>query len=210
MKKRVIKKSAYPILYGILICMIMGGLFIIDGINNKLKPLSNDYDYVGKVIFDNTIPVIEQNEVLIVRPYTNEDMQIMTNFYDEKSTEDIQQKSLIYFEGTYMPSTGISYGCQKEFDVVSILPGTVIEIKEDELLGNIVKIKHSSDLISVYESVSQVTVKENDIVEQGQTIAKSGMSNIESSLDTHLHFELIRSGVNVNPENYYDKNINEL
>lgn len=210
MKKRVIKKSAYPILYGMLVCAIMGGLFVIDSINNKLKPVSTDFEYVGKMIFDNIVPVIDQKEALIVRPYTNEDMQIMTNFYDENSADEVQQKSLIYFEGTYMPSTGISYSCQKEFDVVAILEGTVMEVKEDELLGTVVKIKHGSDLISVYESVSQVTVKANDTVSQGQTIAKSGLSNIEPNLDSHLHFELIRSGVNVNPEEYYDKNINEL
>ena len=45
---------------------------------------------------------------------------------------------------------------------------------------------------------------------RGQTIAKSGTSNISTDLGNHLYFELIIDGVCVNPENYYDKLVNEL
>jgi stage II sporulation protein Q len=61
----------------------------------------------------------------------------------------------------------------------------------------------------VYQGLSNVSVKENDEVKQGQTIAKSGTSNINKDLGNHLHFELYMKMVAVNPEEYYNKSINE-
>ena len=83
-------------------------------------------------------------------------------------------------------------------------------MKDDELLGKIVEIKHNNDVISVYQSLGEVSVKKGDAVSQGQNIGKSGTSNISKDLGSHLHFELIVKGQTVNPEEYYDKNISEL
>ena len=41
-------------------------------------------------------------------------------------------------------------------------------------------------------------------------IAKSGNSNICSDLGNHLYFELVIDGVNVDPEDYYDKLVKEV
>ena len=45
---------------------------------------------------------------------------------------------------------------------------------------------------------------------KSQVIAKSSTSNISKDLGNHLYFELIVDGKCVNPEDYYDKSINEL
>lgn len=58
-----------------------------------------------------------------------------------------------------MPNSGVDYGGKENFEVVSILDGTVIDVKEDDLLGKIVEIRHSNEMISVYQSLSEVTVK---------------------------------------------------
>lgn len=210
MTKRKIKSSAYPILYGLLISFIIGGLFLIDNLNANLQEADPDYDYVSKTIFDNVIPVVGKEKITIIKPYTNENVQILTNFYDKDKEAKEQEKSLILYEGTYIPSTGVSYGMEEEFDVVAVLKGTVIEVKEDQILGNIVKIRHDNDLISVYQSLSAVNVKQDDAITQGQIIGKSGSSNLQKDLKNHVHFELIKNGMNVNPEEYFGKNIDEL
>lgn len=109
-----------------------------------------------------------------------------------------------------MQNSAVAYGGVDSFDVVSILDGTVVSIKEDELLGNIVEIEHDNKVISVYQSISDVLVKENQTVKQGEVIAKSGESNLNKSLNSHLLFELIIDSKIVNPEEYYNKKINEL
>ena len=54
-----------------------------------------------------------------------------------------------------------------------------------------------------------MTVKVGDMVAQGDIIAKSGTNNLNPDLGNHLHFELILNGVNIDPENSYDKKISE-
>ena len=109
-----------------------------------------------------------------------------------------------------MQSSGVSYSKGDVFDVLSILDGKVLEVKEDSTLGNIITIEHDNGITSVYQSIGEISVKANDSVVGGQTIAKSSTSNISTELDNHLYFELIIDGVCVNPENYYDKSIDEL
>ena len=53
-------------------------------------------------------------------------------------------------------------------------------------------------------------VEEDMQIIQGQIIAKSGISNINKDLGNHLHFELYYNGKIVNPEEYYNRNVNEL
>ena len=109
-----------------------------------------------------------------------------------------------------MQNSGIAYGGKDNFDVIAILDGEVVEVKNDKLLGNIVQIKHNEKIISVYQSLSETNVKKGDTIKQGQVIGKSGTSNISKDLGSHLLFELIINGTTVNPEDYYDKLVNEI
>ena len=109
-----------------------------------------------------------------------------------------------------MQNSGVDYAMDSEFDVVSILDGTVIKVEENDILGVIVEIRHTNDLISIYQSLKDVSVKVDDKVVQGQIIAKSGTSNINTSLTNHLHFELYHKGMIVNPEDYYNKLLGDL
>ena len=120
------------------------------------------------------------------------------------------QNSIIYYENTYMQNSGIDYSSDKSFDVVSILEGTVIDVKNDNVMGTIVEIRHTNELISVYQSLSEVNVKIDDKVVQGQIIGKSGESNLNLGVDNNLHFELYYMGEIVNPEEYYDKSLTDL
>ena len=50
------------------------------------------------------------------------------------------------------------------------------------------------------------------MVKQGQTVKKGEIINgvgdtalIETGIDAHLHFELIKDGIQVNPEEYFNQ-----
>ena len=209
--KRQLKKSVIYSLYLISFTFIVVGAVILGFAARRASQNNDYYEYVSKGILDyeERIPVVNTN-VKIVRPYTDSDVKIVKSFYDYKSDTESQEKSLIYYEGTYMQSSGVSYSKGDIFDVVAIYDGKVKEVKEDTILGNVITIEHDNGLISMYQSVSDITINTGDSVVSGQLIAKSSTSNISTELGNHLYFELIVDGVSVNPENYYDKLINEL
>ena len=109
-----------------------------------------------------------------------------------------------------MQNSGITYMSTEVFDINSILDGVVTEVGEDKTLGKYVKIRHSNDMISTYQSLSEVTVKKDDEVKQAQVIGKSGKNNINPENDNELQFELSYKGQYVNPDEYFDKKVQDL
>ena len=215
MKRKRLTKFGVFTVYAVALITFLSSVFLLQRTlfkESAKEPLEEQQKYVNDSLFDVSTPVIgeteQSNEIAIIKPYIDENVQIVKNFYDFKADEKEQQNALLYYEGTYMPNSGVIYG--GNFDVVAILDGTVTSITEDEMLGTIIEIKHSNDIISIYQSVAEVSIKVNDTVKQGQVIAKTGKNNISKDLNEHLHFELVVKGETVNPENYYNRNINDL
>lgn len=207
MTERRLKRSVIYAVYALGIISLIGTIYLIEGAMSSSNFVSDDeFEYVSKTIFDTTVPVVGEVKEL-TRPYKDSDITILRTYYDYKADSTSQENSLIYYEGTYLQSSGVSYGKNDIFEVVSIKDGTVVEVTEDELLGNIVQIKHNDDTVSIYQSLSEVVVEKDEIVTRGQTIAKSGTSNVEKDLGNHVHFELIVSGNTVNPEEYFSQNL---
>lgn len=207
--KRQLKKSVVYSLYVLSFLLLVGGVAILGFSTKQVSEQEDKYVSKGILDYEEKVPVVN-NEIKIVRPYTDTDVKVVKNFYDYQAEAKEQESSLIYYEGTYMQSSGVSYSKQDSFDVVSILDGTVKEVKEDSTLGNVVTIEHENGITSIYQSINEISVSANDTVVGGQVIAKSSTSNISTELGNHLYFELIVDGVCVNPETYYDKSIDEL
>lgn len=207
------KDVIIPVIYGICVLTLVVSMYFAGVIANKyLFNKSGDLQYVDGEITENLdrdVPVVSTPSI-IVRPYLNNDVKLAKSFYDYKADSESQENSIILFENTYMQNSGVDYTNLEVFDVISILDGIVISVKEDNILGTTIQVRHSNDLISVYQSLSEVIVTEGDEVLQGQIVAKSGTSNINKELGNHLHFELYYKGTIVNPEEYYNKDINEL
>ena len=213
MKRRRIKPFVIPVVYGGCVALFLFGMYFAQRFANNIM-FSNDEDleYVDGEITENNnsdIPVVS-TQTIITRPYLDSSVSIGKTFYDYEGTSEEQEKSIIYYENTYMQNSGVDYTSENVFDVVSILDGTVISVEENDILGTTIEVRHSNNLISVYQSLSDVMVEENMVVVQGQVLAKSGTSNINKDLGNHLHFELYYNGKIVNPEEYYNRNVNEL
>ncbi|MBR3523277.1 MAG: M23 family metallopeptidase [Bacilli bacterium] len=156
-----------------------------------------------------TLPVVNEQEITevkIIRPFTDDNVKIVKNFYDFKDSSENQMNALIYYQDTYMQSNGIAYASGDKFNVIAVLDGEVIDVTEDELLGNSITIDHGN-MKTIYQSLSEVDVKKGDKVTQGSIIGITGTSNINSDLGNHLYFEMLVDDSNVNPEEYYDKTI---
>ena len=166
------------------------------------------FNYVSNIILGNEIAVMNE-KVKIINPYLDSAVTIGKNYYDYKETAENQEKSIVYYDGTYMQNSGIDFVSSNVFDVVSILNGTVINVKEDEALGKIVEVKHDNNYISVYQSLSEVSVKKDETISQGQIIGKSGTNELDKKIGNHLHFELFYDGKVVNPTEHLNKEIQE-
>ena len=208
MKNRKLKKTVVYFLYAFSFIVIMGTIYLLD-MSGRANELKEDIQYVNDVILDDTIPVVSAKE-MVLKPYLTDNINIVRKFYDANASEDDQKNSLIYYQGTYIPNSGVDYQGSESFEVVSVLDGTITKISENTLLGKIVEITHSNNLVSVYQSLSEVMVVEGDAVVQGQVIGKSGVANISTELGNHLHFEMILNGKNVDPEKCYGKEIDKL
>jgi len=208
MENRRLKKPVVYLIYSLGFILLVSMAYLIEGALSSSK-LDDDTLYVSNTIFDEVVPVVA-TETKIIRPYLDAEVKILKNYYDHKGEESLQENSILVYDKTYLQSSGITYGGKDNFDIVSVLDGTVISVKEDDLLGKIVEIRHSNDIISVYQSLSEVNVKVDDTIKQGDVIGKSGNSNLNKDLGSNLYFELIINGSIVNPENYYDKQISEL
>lgn len=209
MENRRLRKSAVYLLYSLGFVLLVGVAYLIEGAFTT-STLDEDTTYVSDTILDDeTKPVIAVDKK-ILRPYKDNEVTILKDYYDYQADEQSQINSIIVYENTYLQSSGVCYGGKEEFDVTSILDGKVTSVKEDEILGTTVEIEHDNNIISIYQSLKNVNVKEGDTVMQGDVIAQAGTNNLNKDLNNHLYFELIIGGQVVDPENFYDKSLNEL
>lgn len=205
MKKLKLKK--YVVVSSLIAVNIVLVLLTVLLIPNKEKELSK-LNYVSSTIISKDQAVINTTHKIIF-PYTDQSVKIGKSYYDYKSTAEEQENSLHYHENTYIQNSGIDFVYDKKFNIVSILDGTVTNVKEDAILGKIVEITHSNDYISIYQSLSEIKVNKGDNVSQGQIIGVSGSNEMDKDVGNHLHFEMYIGGYIVNPINYLDKEVSK-
>lgn len=83
----------------------------------------------------------------------------------------------------------------------AVLGGTVLISDYTVKDGYTVIIQHKFDLVSVYKHNKSIMVTVGQYVEIGQAIAVYGNSG-ENTSGEHLHFELWKKGIPLNPEDY--------
>ena len=206
MIKRRLKYKYFPL----FVCLFILVPFLLLSAIINLAPETNvdDLDYVDEVIDDNTIPVINTKKT-IINPYQDPNVKIGKTYYDFQGKEEEQLNSITYYDNTYMQSNGIDYVNDETFDINAILDGTVLNVKDDSIKGKTIEIEHKNGLVSVYQSLSEVSVKKGDIVSSGQIIGKSGTNELDKEIGNHLHFELYKDSQSVDPIKYINKEIEE-
>ncbi len=199
--QRKVKLKKLPIIVAILVLIPVLTIIIF-----SKESMKKTNDLVTNDTISDTVPVINETKKMI-NPYTDASVTISKSYYDYKGEATEQEKSITVYENTYIQNTGIDYISTNTFDVISVLDGTVVTVKEDELLGKVIEVKHDNGLITSYQSLSEITVQKNDKVKQGQVIGKSGTNELDKEIGNHLHFEIYENGSSVNPTNYLNKEV---
>lgn len=103
--------------------------------------------------------------------------------------------------GDWRTHSGIDIEAALGTEVMAVTAGTVSDIRQDPLMGTTVVIGHGDDLESVYSNLAaQPAVSVGDQVTPGIVIGAVGNTAIsESAMASHLHFEMRKAGVLIDP-----------
>ena len=104
---------------------------------------------------------------------------------------------------------GIDIGSPHYQEVIAAEDGEVIYANETRgALGKAVVLQHDRGLRTVYAHLSIIIAREGETVRQGQPIG--GVGDTGRATGPHLHFEVRRNGVALNPEDSLPATIDEL
>ena len=210
MKTKRLKKFVLPTVY----VMVIGVLFVsISFLGNILQSKVEYGNMAVSALKNNVTPVGKNEDIVeskIERPYVSSNVSISKSYYDMKDEEAKQQNSLVYYENTYLQNSGVLYSSKDEFDVLSSFDGTVTNVSKDDILGNYVEITHNQNLKTIYYSLSDVQVKKDDVVITGDVIGKSGDNSLNGETENCLLFEVYHNGTTIDPEDFYNMNIEDL
>ena len=132
---------------------------------------------------------------------------IKKQFYDVNADEKAQEEALVFYNNRYEQNKGIDIAMEdgKSFDVKASLSGNVTKVQDDALLGNLVEVEHEDGVVTRYQSVKDIKVAVGDKVKQGQAIATAGKSQINEEAGVHVHFEIRKDNIALNPLDFVDK-----
>ena len=113
-------------------------------------------------------------------------------YYKDKGNEVSQS----YHVGLDMAST-------KMATIISSNAGKVVFTENNGIYGNMPMISHGMGLYTIYGHCSTILVQQDQEIDAGTPIAKTGMTGL--ALGDHLHFGVLVQGIEVRPEEWMDK-----
>ncbi|MBE6156587.1 MAG: M23 family metallopeptidase [Firmicutes bacterium] len=201
MKKRKLKGFVLPTIYLLITISIFTGIVLL---GSGLTLSDKDYNYSTGVIQDTIESVVVEDTIAsskIKAPIEEGKAEISVHFYSKDAEDDRQQSSLIYYENTYLPNTGVLYTSTETFNVLSAFSGKVIDILDDEFFGKCVVIEHTANLKSYYYGVEEIEVAVGDELTSGAVIGVSKNNEIMNNKKSFL-FEVYHNNELINPETF--------
>ena len=116
-------------------------------------------------------------------PVSGSDVTVERGYFDPASSEADQEAAMVEQGNTFQGNTGLDLGRAdgQPFDVLAVLSGKVTRVQDQPTNGTVVEITHGDGLVSVYQSLDSVAVKQGDEVKQGTVIAKAAAMTCKRS-----------------------------
>ncbi|MEK3888496.1 M23 family metallopeptidase [Bacillus sp. FSL K6-3431] len=211
-KKRWVFPAVYLVSAALLISMIVW--YQTSGMDKAKGPEVADpgQSLVGENTEEPSIEVNQSFENFAMPVQNEDDVKVITEFFDATASEEKQESALIVDGNTYRPSLGLDIAQSegKEFKVVSALSGKVAAVRQDSLLGNVIEIEHEKGIMTVYQAVKDIKVKAGDKVKQGDVLATSSTSQLNKAAENHVHFEIRKESKAVNPLTFFGQPVTAL
>lgn len=149
------------------------------------------------------------NENTTPQNTTTENQTVELNFekpVDGEIVRDFAMENLIYSETLqeWTTHTGIDIKADKTTVVKAAEAGTVKSIKNDPRYGLTIVVEHEGGFQTVYSNLlTSEFVVEGEKVEKGQSLGTVGnTAAFEIADEPHLHFEILKDSVQVDPNIY--------
>ena len=209
--------------YALLILMLLLGVVTltsnIERYNKSKKEDYIEYEYKEQEVDASVVQVqnyqIAQSSISTLEPNITEDDQAIPTISSSSNSsyimpldgpviKEFASKKLVYSEtlGMWKTHPGIDIKAKLGDKVKSAGNGKIQEIVQDSFYGNTIKILDEAGYIFVYSNLdNDIELKVGDKVDKGDIIGIVGVSaKGELQEQTHLHFEVIKDKVQVNPE----------
>ncbi|RFU60804.1 M23 family metallopeptidase [Peribacillus glennii] len=210
--QRILKKRwALPAIYiGSAAIILAAAMLVQNSFDESASPAKETE--TGKNFKEPAIEVNSKLENIKMPVADAEAAVIKKEFYDVNGTNEEQEAALVSYNNRYEPNKGIDIAMKdgKTFDVVASLSGIVKNVKDDALLGNEIAIEHDNGVVTHYQSVKDIEVAVGDEVKQGQVLAKAGQSLLNEEAGVHVHFEIRKDNVALNPVDLIDKQLSSI
>lgn len=216
MKK--VKKSFIMLLTFVFLCGI-GTLAYVNEKNKITKSIPREISFdtetevsdasANTVVKETKKPVFEKKEEPAAEASTENVPEKIVFAYPAAgaATETFHIESLSYSKtmGDFRTHSGIDFSSEQTEDVYACADGTVKEVFNDTFMGLSVCIDHGNGIESEYSSLSECFVNNGDAVTAGSVLGKSGdTASIEKAEGHHVHLEVKKNGVSVNPEEFFN------
>jgi len=96
--------------------------------------------------------------------------------------------------------TGLDFAAPRGTPIYAVGSGVVVFAGRNGAYGNMVEINHGGGYKTRYAHTSVIKVSKGDLVQKGEEIAAVGSTG--RSTGSHLHLEVYRNGMAVNPARY--------
>lgn len=101
------------------------------------------------------------------------------------------------FTGLPEKHKGVDFAGQSGSNVMAVAGGIVTRARRNGDYGNLVEIDHGNGYMSRYAHNKVLLVKAGEVVKRGHVIAELG--NTGRSTGPHVHFEVLKDGVQIDP-----------
>ena len=101
---------------------------------------------------------------------------------------------------------GMDFTAPTGTDIFATGNGTVKEVGRNSGYGNAIVIDHGYGYETLYGHLSRINVQVGMVIKRGDVIGFIGSSG--ASTAPHLHYEVMKNGQKVNPQNYYFQDLN--
>ena len=185
--KTLQKKNTWNYIYALIIGMFVVACAITIALvssNNSTKANVGD----TTVPVSSTTFVVPIKDATIAKDYSGAELQ-----YNETLKQWEIHKAIDFVAG-------------EDKNVYAVSDGTVSNVYTNYLEGTVIEIAHKNGLVSVYKSMlKDVSVNIGDVVSAGHVLGQVGETMAqEINVGAHLHFEMTKDGIKVNPNDYLD------